>query len=195
MEAGRTERDMRKSSWRRLVLWYGGFQRLGPPAIRRPCSPTPRPFPSGRGCISARWSNRPGTSDSPTEGQQFSLSPGERAGVRANAMHEPKLNRAMLLCLPFVLALVAPLLSAPTLNWNTNRDLVTADIKSTGLLHVLEGVASGTGWRVFLEPETIHTVSAKFKNLPPGESLHLLLRDVNVALIPEAGRATRLYVL
>src|SRR5258708_523618 len=194
MKSGLNEQDMSKSFWLRLVLWYGGFLRLGTPAIRRPCSPTPRPFPSGRGCISARWSNRPGTSDSPTEGQQFSLSPGERAGVRVNAMHEPKLNRAMLLCLPFVLALVAPLRAADNLNWNTNRNLVTADIKSTGLLRVLESVASVTGWKVFLEPETIHTVSAKFKNLPPGEALHLLLGDVNFALIPESGQATRLYV-
>src|SRR5260370_41705334 len=94
------------------------------------------------------------------------------------------------LCVAFMLAFAAPLRAADTLNWNTNRDLVTADIKSTGLLRVLESVASVTRWKVFLEPETIHTVSAKFKNLPPGEALHLLLGDVNFALIPNSGAAT-----
>jgi hypothetical protein len=91
-------------------------------------------------------------------------------------------------------SVAVPARAADTLNWNTNRNVVTADIKSTGLLRVLEGVASVTGWKVFLEPETIHTVSAKFKNLPPGEALHLLLGDVNFALIPNSGESTKLYV-
>src|SRR6266436_1213058 len=121
-----------------------------------------------------------------------------RSAAGASSAHSKRFARCGCvlagMCLAFTLASAAPLRAADTLNWNTNRDLVTADIKSTGLLRVLESVASVTGWKVFLEPETIHTVSAKFKNLPPGEALHLLLGDVNFALIPESGQATKLYV-
>lgn len=83
---------------------------------------------------------------------------------------------------------------ADTLSWNTNQNRVTADIKSTGLVNVLERIAQKTGWQVFVEPETLHTVSAKFKNLPPGEALPLLLGDVNFALLPATNGLSRLYV-
>lgn len=98
------------------------------------------------------------------------------------------------LCLFF--ALVCPLAGrcADTLNWNTNQNRVTADIKSTGLFNVLERIAQKTGWQVFVEPETLHTVSAKFNNLPPGEALRLLLGDVNFALVPATNAPSRLFV-
>jgi hypothetical protein len=92
------------------------------------------------------------------------------------------------------LALVLPVQGADTLNWNTNQNRVTADIKSSGLFNVLERIAQNTGWQVFVEPETLHTVSAKFNNLPPGEALHLLLGDVNFALLPGTNGVSRLYV-
>src|SRR6516225_4406180 len=72
---------------------------------------------------------------------------------------------------------MTPLKAADTLNWQTNS--VSADIKSTDLTTVLEKIAAATGWHVFVEPETLHTVSTKFKNLSPGEALHKLLGDVN----------------
>jgi Subtilase family len=75
-------------------------------------------------------------------------------------------------------------LAVDTLTWNTNRDLVSADIHSGGLLPTLEAIAGATGWHVFLEPQIKHKVSAKFKDIPPGEALHRLLGDVNFALIP-----------
>ncbi|HWX18858.1 MAG TPA: S8 family serine peptidase [Candidatus Binatia bacterium] len=82
-----------------------------------------------------------------------------------------------------------------TLSWNTNRDRVTADIKTARLFNVLEKIATATRWHVFMEPETGHTVSAKFENLRPGEALPLLLGDVNYALMPATTNAgTRLYV-
>jgi hypothetical protein len=101
--------------------------------------------------------------------------------------------------LVLLLALVAfiPITSiraADTLQWRTNENLVSADIKSTDLVAVLEKIAAATGWRVFLEPETIHTVSTKFKDLPPGEALHLLLGDVNFAVLPGTNTDSRLYV-
>src|SRR5436190_4569604 len=95
-----------------------------------------------------------------------------------------------LLCLS-----TAELKAANTLNWNTNQNRVTADIKGTELLPVLEHIASVTGWHVFIEEQTIHnSVSAKFKDLPTGQALHLLLGDVNFALVPEMKTRSRLYV-
>src|SRR6266436_6837531 len=81
--------------------------------------------------------------------------------------------------------------AADTLRWGTNR--VSADIKSTELTAVLEKIAGATGWHVFVEPETLHTVSAKFNDVTPGEALHKLLGDVNFFLLPDA-KQPKLYV-
>jgi hypothetical protein len=91
----------------------------------------------------------------------------------------------------------APLLSvraADSLNWNTNQSRVSADIEGGQLVKVLQQIATATRWHVFVEPETLHTVSAKFKDLPPGEALHLLLGDVSFALVPATNSSPRLYV-
>ena len=87
-----------------------------------------------------------------------------------------------------------PARAADTFNWDTNRNCVTADIKAGHLLPLLEQVASATGWRVYLEPDTTCDVSAKFSRLPPGDALHLLLRDLNFALVPETNAAAKLFV-
>jgi len=109
-----------------------------------------------------------------------------------NFWHKLRLLRARLLVIVFV-----PLLSASaadTLNWNAEKSRVSADINNSQLLKVLEQIAAATRWQVFVEPETFHTVSAKFKDLPPGEALHLLLGDVNFALLPATNSSPRLYV-
>jgi hypothetical protein len=81
--------------------------------------------------------------------------------------------------------------AADTLKWQTNS--VSADIRSTELTTVLEKIAGATGWHVFVEPETLHVVSAKFNDLTPGEALHKLLGDVNFFLLPDA-KQPKLYV-
>ncbi len=81
-----------------------------------------------------------------------------------------------------------------TLYWDSKKNLVTADIRSSDLIRVLRGISSVTGWQVYVEPETIHNVSVKFKDLPPGEALHLLLGDVNFTLVPERTVKSKLYV-
>ncbi len=102
----------------------------------------------------------------------------------------------MLLALCSVLAFLSTpgASAADTLNWRTDQDRVSADIKAGELFGVLEEIAGATGWKVFLEPDTARTVSAKFKDLPPGEALRLLLGDLNFALVPETNSAPRLYV-
>ncbi len=94
-----------------------------------------------------------------------------------------------LLCLPATLCR-----AASELNWNSKSGMVSADYAAAKLLPVLERVATTTGWQVFLEPNALnHVVSAKFKNLVPGEALRLLLGDLNFALVPD-GKTSRLYV-
>src|SRR5207244_1897234 len=80
------------------------------------------------------------------------------------------------------------------LTWRTNQNRVSADIKAGDLSELLEQIATATGWKVFVEPDTSHTISAKFKNLPPGEALRLLLGDLNFALIPETNASPKLFV-
>ena len=79
-------------------------------------------------------------------------------------------------------------------SWNTNQNRVTADIQSLNVERLLGRVAAATGWQVFLEPGTSRDVSAKFKDIPPGEALRLLLGDLNFALVPETNTSPRLYV-
>ncbi len=90
------------------------------------------------------------------------------------------------------LATAVSLQAANTLVWKTNR--VDADIQSMELPRLLAQVAAFSGWRVYLEPGTSRDVSAKFKNLPPGEALHRLLGDLNFALVPQTNASPRLYV-
>jgi len=89
---------------------------------------------------------------------------------------------------------VFPALAADSLNWQTNQNRVSADIKSGKLLPLLEQIASVTGWHVFVEPDTTRSVSAKFSNLTPGEALHLLLGDLSFALVPETNGSSKLFV-
>ena len=102
------------------------------------------------------------------------------------------------------LVLLAALLSlalnaaAPNVNnllvWNKDKDRVDADVRALGLATLLERIAAETGWQVFVEPGTTYTASSKFKNLPSGEALRLLLGDLNFTLVPQTNSSPRLYV-
>ena len=110
-------------------------------------------------------------------------------------MNWPILRFQPLAWLAMVLCIAAPLLASEPVTWSKDRNKVSADVSSTKISDVLEYIASATGWQVFLEPEAAHkTVSAKFKDLPPGDALRLLLRDLNYALVPETNSVARLFV-
>jgi hypothetical protein len=96
-----------------------------------------------------------------------------------------------LLALAFVCGNVS---AADTLDWNTNKDVVSANIESLPVLPVLGAVAKYTGWNIYLEPDTSRTVSTKFKDLRGGEALRMLLGDLNFAIVPETNGPYRLYV-
>ena len=120
------------------------------------------------------------------------------SGAQSIVLHRANLRArgraSALLVLAIALLTAAPARAAGTLNWETNRNRVSADIKAGKLLPLLEQIASVTGWRVFVEPDTIHTISAKFSSLPPGEALRLLLGDLNFALVPETNASPKLFV-
>ncbi|MDW8309700.1 MAG: S8 family serine peptidase [Verrucomicrobiales bacterium] len=78
--------------------------------------------------------------------------------------------------------------------WDKERHRLEADVRGLGLGLLLERLAAETGWQVYVEPGTRHTASAKFKNLPPGEGLRLLLGDLNFSLVPQTNGSPRLYV-
>jgi hypothetical protein len=99
-----------------------------------------------------------------------------------------------LLGLAIVLLMAAPTRAADMLNWETNRNRVSADIKASELLPLLERIAAVTRWHVFVEPDTTRSVSAKFSNLSPGDALHLLLGDLNFALVPQTNASPKLFV-
>ncbi len=84
--------------------------------------------------------------------------------------------------------------SADTLIWHTNQNRVSADIESLPLSRVLEAIAHATGWQVYVEPNTTHTVSARFADLPTGEALRLLLGRLSYAVLPQTNGPSRLYV-
>jgi hypothetical protein len=84
--------------------------------------------------------------------------------------------------------------AADSFIWNTNQNRVSAEIKSTQFTTVLAKVARATGWKVFLEPGAYDRISARFRDLPPGEALRLLLGNVSYALLPQTNGPARLYV-
>jgi len=83
---------------------------------------------------------------------------------------------------------------ADTLQWDKAHDRVTADIEAGELYPTLEKIAAATGWRIFVEPDLDRVISTKFKELPPGKALPLLLGDLNFAMVPQAGENPKLLV-
>jgi hypothetical protein len=102
------------------------------------------------------------------------------------------IQRGMFVLLMFAMM---SLHAADTLVWNKDKDRVDADVRGVGLLPLLERIAQESGWHIFVEPDaTNHSASVKFKDLPSGEALHLLLGDLNFAFVPQTNAAPHLYV-
>jgi hypothetical protein len=123
---------------------------------------------------------------------QFALKCAWRGGVLCGLGGAGRVRATLWVAMALLTA--APAWAANTLNWETNRNRVSADIKAGKLIPLLEQIASVTGWQVFLEPGATCAVSAKFERLPPGEALHLLLRDLNFALVPATNASPKLFV-
>ena len=78
--------------------------------------------------------------------------------------------------------------------WNQAGDRVTADVRGWPLLTLLEAIAAQSGWQVRVEPDLEQPASVKFKNLPYGEALRLLLGDLNYAVVPQTNGPSHFYV-
>jgi hypothetical protein len=84
--------------------------------------------------------------------------------------------------------------AADLLEWSKDGKIVTANIQSWPLTNLLEKLTVATGWHVYVQPDTSHTVSVKFKEQPVGEALRLLLGNLSFALVPQTGAPPKLLV-
>jgi hypothetical protein len=82
----------------------------------------------------------------------------------------------------------------PTNSLTWKNSIVSADIKNEQLWPLLQDIAHKTGWRIFVEPGSVRTISVKFSKLAVGEALHQLLGDLNFALVPQTNAPAQLYV-
>src|SRR5476649_2027432 len=103
--------------------------------------------------------------------------------------------RSILFCVLIAFTLDAIAENTNSLVWQTATDRVSADIHGEPLWPLLEEIARQTGWHIFVEPDTERNTSVKFKNLPSGDALKMLLGDLNFALVPKTNAPLQLYVL
>ncbi|HOW67129.1 MAG TPA: S8 family serine peptidase [Candidatus Paceibacterota bacterium] len=80
------------------------------------------------------------------------------------------------------------------LTWRLKEDRVDARIDGWPLDRFLEHLVRATGWKVYLEPDTEHTVGATFTNLPASEALRRLLGTINYALLPQTNGPAKFFV-
>ena len=78
--------------------------------------------------------------------------------------------------------------------WHNDAGTVDAEMHHEALLPLLKSIVGGTGWRVYVEPGSTLDASTKFKNLPAGDALKMLLGDLNFALVPKLDSPWQLYV-
>ncbi|HEU6448533.1 MAG TPA: S8 family serine peptidase [Verrucomicrobiae bacterium] len=94
--------------------------------------------------------------------------------------------------LAFGVCLAASAAQSNSLVWRTNG--ISADVRNFPLPELLKQIATQTGWRVFVEPDTARNASVKFKNESSGTALKMLLGDLNFALVPKTNSPSELYV-
>jgi len=78
--------------------------------------------------------------------------------------------------------------------WSATNNTADAEIEGWPLQKVLEHVASQTRWQIMIEPGANRLVTAKFRNLKPGDALRKLLGDLSFVMLPSTNGPTRLYV-
>ena len=93
-----------------------------------------------------------------------------------------------------LLLLALPLAAADSLNWDALNNRVDADIRTWDLRQLLDSIAAQSGWEIFVQPDAKQPISAKFKNLSPGEALKKLLTELNFAVSTPTNAAPRLFI-
>jgi hypothetical protein len=102
--------------------------------------------------------------------------------------------RLTLVCLLLASGFSARAANTNSLVWHKAADRVDADIRGEALWPLLEQIAAAADWKVFVEPGAEHNASAKFKDLPSGDALKMLLGNLNFALVPQTNAPALLYV-
>lgn len=113
------------------------------------------------------------------------------------AVHSNMKRASIYLLFALLLGAWLPLRAATTTNllvWNTSTDRVTADIHHEALWPLLEDIAHQTGWHIFVEPGANRKADVKFRDLPRGDALRILLGDLNFAFVPRTNGPDSLYV-
>lgn len=80
------------------------------------------------------------------------------------------------------------------LKFDSSTQSITAWIESMPLEEFLARLSEVSGWNIFVEPGTTHTVSAKFKERPVGEALQMLLGNLSFALVPQTNGPPKFFV-
>lgn len=78
--------------------------------------------------------------------------------------------------------------------WHKDSGTVDANLRHEPLMPLLKSIARQTGWHVYVEAGSTVDASTKFKDLPVGDALKMLLGDLNFALVPKTGSPWQLYV-
>jgi thermitase len=103
-------------------------------------------------------------------------------------------GRPILFCLSRAFALNANAAETNSIVWQTATDRVSANLHGELLWPLLKDIAHKTGWHIFVEPGAERNVSTKFRDLPSGDALKMLLGDLNFALVPKTNAPSQLYV-
>ena len=107
------------------------------------------------------------------------------------------MNRLLKLAAIFGLSVVVSVAARAQTNvlvWHKAAGTVDASVHHEALLPLLESIAVQTGWHVYVEPGSTLDASTKFKNVPSGDALKMLLGDLNFALVPKSDSRWQLYV-
>jgi hypothetical protein len=110
----------------------------------------------------------------------------------ARASRRPWLCTAAVLLVCAVAATGAR--AAGTLDWQANRNRVSARIEAWSLPALLAAIASASGWQVYVEPGTELEVTARFEGLSQTDALRRLLGRLNFALLPQVHGPAKLFV-
>lgn len=93
-----------------------------------------------------------------------------------------------------LLAAWAPSVSAAdSLVWRVKEDRVDAQIEHWSLQQLLPKICKATGWRVYVEPGTTYTVTAKFKDQSSSEALRRLLGRTSFSVV-RTNNLVQLYI-
>jgi thermitase len=102
--------------------------------------------------------------------------------------------RQMIFCLTLLCGVGAHAAGTNSIVWHRAAGTVDADVQGETLLPLLGQIAADTGWRVYMEPGTTKTVSARFTGLPSSDALRMLLGNLNFMLSPQTNGLAQLYV-